>query len=63
VLPPKRSLARTLAKLDRGDYPRSLDHWRSLFGGLMDVKVMEPFRVGLFGTRMWDMVYVQGVAH
>lgn len=63
VLPPKRSLARTLAKLDRGDYPRSLDHWRSLFGGLMDVKIVEPFRVGLFGTRMWDMVYVQGVAH
>ena len=63
VLPQQRSLARTLAKLDRGDYPRSLDHWRSLFGELIDVKMMEPFRVGLFGTRMWDMVYVQGVAH
>lgn len=61
VLPDDRSLSRTLAKLDRGEYPRPLDHWRSLFGGLMEVKMMEPFRVGLFGTRMWDMVYVQGI--
>lgn len=61
VLPNDRSLARTLAKLDRGEYPRSVDHWRTLFSCLMDVKIMEPFRVGLFGTRMWDMVYVQGV--
>lgn len=60
VMPPARSLARTLAKLDRGDFPRSLDQWRSLFGNPMDVKVMEPFRVGLLGSRMWDMVYVQG---
>lgn len=63
VMPADRSVARSLAKLDRGDFPRSLDHWRSLFGGLIEVKMMEPFRVGLFGTRMWDMVYVQGVAH
>ena len=63
VLPPDRSLARTLAKLDRGEYPRPLDHWRSLLGGLLDVKIFEPFRIGLFGRRMWDMVYVQGVAH
>lgn len=63
VLPPDRSLARTLAKLDRGEFPRSLDQWRTLFGGLMNVKILEPFRVGLFGSRMWDMVYVQGAAH
>jgi SAM-dependent methyltransferase len=62
VMPPDRSLARTLAKLDRGDFPRSLDHWGTLFGALMDVKIMEPFRVGLFGSRMWDMVYLQAVA-
>ena len=62
VLPPDRSLARTLAKLDRGEFPRSLDHWRSLFGGPMELQVVEPFRVGLFGSRMWDMVYVQGLA-
>lgn len=63
VLPPDRSLARTLAKLDRGEYPRTMGHWGSLLGGLLDVKVAEPFRIGLFGRRMWDMVYVQGVAH
>jgi hypothetical protein len=51
-----------LAKLDRGEYPRPLDHWRSLLDGLLDVKIFEPFRIGLFGRRMWDMVYVQGVA-
>lgn len=62
VLPPDRSLARALAKLDRGEYPRPLEHWRSLMGGLLDVKIFEPFQIGLFGRRMWDMVYIQGVA-
>ena len=62
VLPPDRSLARTLAKLDRGEYPRALDHWRVLLGGLLNVRSIEPFRVGLIGTRMWDMVYVDAVA-
>jgi SAM-dependent methyltransferase len=60
VLPEDRSLARTLARLDRGDFPRSLDHWRELFGGLMTIHHFQPFRVGLMGTRMWDMVYVEG---
>lgn len=63
VLPPDRSVARTLAKLDRGEYPRPLDHWRSLLGGAMIIRTMTPFRVGLFGRRMWDMVYVAGVAN
>lgn len=62
VLPPDRSVARTLARMDRGEFPRSLDHWRSLMSDLIDVNVFEPFRVGLFGTRMWDMVYVRGSA-
>jgi SAM-dependent methyltransferase len=62
VLPPERSLARSLAKLDRGEFPRSIEHWQSLFGSLMDVTMLKPFRVGLFGTRMWDMVYVRGAA-
>lgn len=61
VLPSDRSLARTLAKLDRGEYPRSLDHWRFLLDGLLNVQMVEPFQVGLLGSRMWDMVYVQGV--
>jgi SAM-dependent methyltransferase len=62
VLPPDRSLARTLAKLDRGEYPRPIDHWQRLLGGLLEVSKFEPFRIGLLGSRMWDMVYVQGVA-
>ena len=61
VLPSDRSLARMLAKLDRGEFPRSLDAWRSLLGGLIDIKLFEPFRVGLLGSRMWDLVYVQGI--
>lgn len=60
VLPSDRSLARTLAKLDRGNYPRLLEHWRALLGSQMSVGYFEPFRVGLLGTRMWDMVYVEG---
>lgn len=62
VLPPGRSVARTLAKLDRGEYPRPLDRWRYLLGELLDVRVFVPFHIGLFGRRMWDMVYVQAVS-
>ena len=62
VLPPDRSVARILARLDRGNFPRPIEHWRSLFGGLIDVKIMERFVVGLFGSRMWEMVYVKGAA-
>ena len=63
VLPPDRSVARTLAKLDRGKYPRPLEEWRSLLGGALDITTFRPFRVGLLGSRMWDMVYVQGEAN
>ena len=60
VLPADLSLARMLAKLDRGEYPRPLEDWRALLGDLLEVKTFEPFRIGLLGSRMWDMVYVQG---
>jgi hypothetical protein len=60
VLPREPSLARLLAKMDRGDYARPFEHWQRLLGSHLDISHFEPFRVGPFGTRMWDMVYVEG---
>ena len=60
VLPPDRSLARTLAKLDRGIIPRPIEHWRSSWRLDRCHDLRTDSRIGLFGRRMWEMVYVQG---
>lgn len=59
VLPPRPSLPRWLAQLDRGDYARPLEHWRGLLGKHLELRHFEPFDVGLAGIRMWQMIYVE----
>jgi SAM-dependent methyltransferase len=60
VLPSTRSAARTLARLDRGRYPRPLSAWRALFAQAFEEHVFEPYAVGLPGLPLWQMVYFQG---
>ncbi len=60
VLPERLSLARTLAKLDRGDFPRALEHWRQLFAEHFEVVHFEPFALRLGGLTFWDAVYIKG---
>jgi SAM-dependent methyltransferase len=60
VLPDQPSLARTLAQHDRGLYPRSVESWRDLFGRSLQVSRLEPFQVGMFGARLWEMIYAEG---
>lgn len=60
VLPERLSLARTLAKLDRGDYPRAVEHWHQLFAEYFEVVHFEPFALRLGGLTFWDAVYLKG---
>jgi SAM-dependent methyltransferase len=60
VLPGNRSIAQLLTSWDRGQYPRSLGHWRSLFETHLEIAVFEPFSLKLMGTTLWTMVYCKG---
>lgn len=60
VLPEQPSLARTLARLDRGEHPRHIEHWRELLDGHLEIELCETFYIGLAGVRMWQMIYVTG---
>lgn len=62
VLPERASVARYLARNDRGDYPRPLEAWRHLFAESFEPVVFEPYNVGAFGLPLWKMVYFQGKA-
>jgi 2-polyprenyl-3-methyl-5-hydroxy-6-metoxy-1,4-benzoquinol methylase len=62
VMPTDRTIARLLAKWDRGKYVRSLAEWRTLFEQHLDVVVFEPYPVGVLGTTLWNMVYCKGRA-
>jgi SAM-dependent methyltransferase len=60
VLPPRPSIARALARLDRGDYPRPLAEWELLCSAHFDTVVCTPYPLGAFGISLWDMIYYQG---
>ncbi len=60
VLPAEPSLARWLARRDRGQYARPLEEWRRLFERTFEVVLFEPYAVGLPGLPMWNMVYCKG---
>lgn len=57
VLPARKSLAWMMARLDRGEYARPVEQWRSLFEAAFAPVVFEPY---FFGGRLWSMVYFQG---
>jgi SAM-dependent methyltransferase len=57
VLPPRKSLAWLMARLDRGGYARPIERWRALFSAAFEPVLFEPY---LFGGRLWSMVYFQG---
>jgi SAM-dependent methyltransferase len=59
VLPEQRGLPRLLAKLDRGDYPRPLEAWRSVLERFFQTETFEPFAIGI-GIDLWQLVYFKG---
>ena len=62
VLPPRASVSRQLARWDRGEYPRPLEAWRTLFEESFETVVFEPYPLGALGVELWSMVYFKGRA-
>jgi SAM-dependent methyltransferase len=62
VLPERASIARFLARLDRGEFPRPLREWLELVTGVFDQVVFEPYRLTALGATLWNMVYFKGRA-
>lgn len=60
VLPGRPSVARWLARHDRGEHPRPLEAWRRIFGEHFDPVLFEPYPLGALGVTMWNMVYFKG---
>lgn len=62
VLPPRPSVSRFLARADRGEHPRPLEEWRTLFTDAFEPVVFEPYPLGVGGVTLWNMVYFKGRA-
>ena len=60
VLPARRGLARLLARLDRGEFPRSLEACRELFAEHYEPVVFESYALKILGVKLWEMVYFKG---
>lgn len=59
VLPDPPSLATIMARLDRGRYARTVDHWNAILQQHLSPLVVEPYT---FGRGLWAMLYFQGEA-
>ncbi|MEO8275540.1 MAG: class I SAM-dependent methyltransferase [Thermoanaerobaculia bacterium] len=62
VLPDKASVARSIARADRGDYPRPAAEWRRIFSEEFMEVLFEPYSLRSAGVTLWQMVYFQGKA-
>jgi len=60
VMPKDRSIARRLARWDRGKFARSEEDWQSIFGKFFEPVVVEFYPVTMLGTTLWNMVYFKG---
>jgi len=60
VLPPSPSLARLLARADRGNFPREEAEWAQIFQDTFQQVTLEPYPLGAFGLTLWEMVYFKG---
>jgi trans-aconitate methyltransferase len=60
VLPANRSLARLLARWDRGKFARSLQHWETLISQNFDPVTCESYPLAGMGLTLWNMVYFKG---
>lgn len=62
VMPERPSISRALAEWDRGDWPRPLEEWRTIFSEAFEPVVFEPYPLGAAGITLWNMVYFKGRA-
>jgi SAM-dependent methyltransferase len=61
VQPKRLGVAGLLARLDRGDFPRPLAVWETLFSEAFEPVVLEPYPLPRRPT-LWNMVYFKGRA-
>jgi SAM-dependent methyltransferase len=60
VLPAQLSVARLLARLDRGEFPRPLGDWERIFNDPFETEIFEPYPLTGGGATLWEMVYFKG---
>lgn len=60
VLPSRPSIARALARADRGRFARPLADWKTLFSETFEPVLLEPFDLTAGGVRLWELVYFKG---
>ena len=61
-LPRQPSVARLLARLDRGEHPRRSSAWRELLADSFETVVFEPYALAGAGVTLWRMLYFKGRA-
>jgi SAM-dependent methyltransferase len=62
VLPERVSVARAMARADRGNYARPLGDWKTIFTQHLDTVVFEPFAHVTAGVTLISAVYFKGKA-
>jgi SAM-dependent methyltransferase len=60
LLPPRRGLARLLARADRGKYARPVAEWRELLERFFEPIFLKPFPVTAAGIPLWNMFHFKG---
>jgi SAM-dependent methyltransferase len=60
VLPEGASVARLLARWDRGQFARPLDEWHAIFSQVFGLVKFEPYPLAAMGITLWNMVYFKG---
>ena len=60
VMPEDRSIARLLARWDRGHFARPPDEWRRIFSEHFEPVLFEFYPLTMMGTTLWNMVYFKG---
>jgi SAM-dependent methyltransferase len=62
VMPEEASVARRLARWDRGKYARPLEEWEQILSGFFEPVIVEPYPLVGFGATLWNMIYFKGKA-
>jgi len=62
LLPEGPSMARCLARLDRGEFPRLRQEWLELVRREFEPAVLAPYRLTVLGATLWNMIYFKGRA-
>lgn len=62
VLPEGWPVARLLAHADRGKFVRPLEEWKSIFTGVFQSIVFQPYPLKGAGITLWNMLYFKGRA-